>query len=537
MSNDVISPSRKLFRSMFHERRMNSRKFANNSVFYSLVPSAYKSYYQVYIRRWIDWASGYVPEYHDKEFFSTGMGYTVCDLFSRECMNGGYRFTSKDKVLKQFIESWDSDNLQDIFSRMFFYSNSGGNAILCLTPIDGELYPSVYPIDRVFFEIGRTGKIDKALLFNRFVAGGENCYYARETRTKMNGAFYRKVELSLGGLAQAPSWGNQSFKKVPEEIQAQWNYNFGASIQPGVWYKMPEKFNTIGLYNVRNKSVAVILSDMPGYSDSTLSTALDVLYSIDYNFTQSQVDMYLGRGRVMVPKTMQNVYVNQPGTLSNGMSFQEAVELAEAPLDETFYSEYPSNALDGSQPQPIFIQPDLRGEAHKFIRDAELELLASKVGISAKDLANHLTKGYAKTATEAVQEQGTTEKSVANKRALANVAINDMLKDVATFYGFEEEITIEWGREGGTSVTERHGYVELVQAGLMTTLDFLRKEWVDLSEEEIQKKYKELVAERERDHIVAMKNWQPTYQGDKREQELMSGHKIQIASDGTVLSD
>lgn len=150
--------------------------------------------------------------------------------------------------------------------------------------------------------------------------------------------------------------------------------------------------------------------------------------------------------------------------------------------------------------KPTFIQPDLRGEAHKYIRDADLELLASKVGLSSSTLANHLTYNSSKTATEVVSEQDTTEKSVNNKRALANIAINNMLSDVAYFYGYEGEITIEWGRAAANSSRENQELMTDYQAGTLPLRDYLRKRWTDLSESEIEEMAKRVEEKQEKDN-------------------------------------
>ncbi|MFQ7077322.1 MAG: hypothetical protein ACLRSW_04965, partial [Christensenellaceae bacterium] len=119
------------------------QNIVNDSVFISLVPAGYKTYYQAFIQQWLEWAQGFVPTLHRYDFFSTGMGYTVCDIFTKECMSGGYRLTSTNTELKDFMEEWAQDDLNNVFNKMFFFSNAGGNAILCLTPINGKLYPSV----------------------------------------------------------------------------------------------------------------------------------------------------------------------------------------------------------------------------------------------------------------------------------------------------------------------------------------------------------------------------------------------------------
>ena len=482
------APSRRIFAPMFRARWQNMQNIVNDSAFIDMIPAGYKTYYQAYIREWQQWASGFVNNLHSQDFFSTGMGYTVCDIFTKECMSGGFRIHSEDVQTNAFMEHWNEDELNNVFNRMFFYSNSVGNAILVLTPADGELYPSVYPVNRVVFQIGRSGAITQIMLLNRFVAG-DTVYYAREFRVMMKGVPYYKVELADGTLVTSPTWNGHGRKDVPLKVRAQWEYCYG-KIKPGVWYRMPERMRNIGCYNVRNKSVAVALQDLPGYSDSTLHTALDILYSIDYNYTQGQVDQYLGKSRTLIPRQMGGgaVYVNQPGTLADGMTFREAMDVRSTPLEDVFYTQIPDTNLNGEMIKPTFIQPDLRGEAHRYIRDADLELLASKVGLSSSTLANHLAYNSSGTKTddEISSENSTTEKSVSNKRELANTAINAMLSDAARFYGFTGDVGIQWGRAAANSARENQELLADYQAGTLPLRDYLRKRWPDLSEEEVE---------------------------------------------------
>lgn len=490
----VAGAARKLFAPMFRARWQNIQNIVNNSAFMSLVPEGYKTYYTAFIRQWLDWAQGFVPQLHRYDFFSTGMGYTVCDIFTKECMAGGYRFNSANAAAKDFIEKWDSDRFSEIFNEMYFFANAGGNAILALTPVKGDIYPAVYPIDRVIFQIGRSGKITRATIFNRFTAG-ETYYYTRERRIVLQGNNYYRVDVAKGTLVTSPTFQSEGLKAVPKEIAAQWSDCYGA-IEPSVWYKMPKKMRTLGLYNVKNKSVAVALKDLPGYSDSTLHTALDILYSIDYNYTQSQVDQYMGKSRALVPKQMQRVSVHQPGTLTDGMEFNQAINYVPPPLDDDFFTQVPDNNLNGDLMKPLFIQPELRGDQHKTIRDSDLELLAAKVGLSPGDIATHLGEKAHMTATQVTVEQDTTETSVNNKRALASIAINDMLADVLSFYGVNGEVTIEWGRAAVNSTQENEELLRDYQAGTLPLRTYLRKRWNDLSEEEVEKMAQEIEAER-----------------------------------------
>ena len=505
----INAPSRKLFRPMFRARWQNMQNIVNDSAFIDMIPEPYVSYYIAFIQQCLQWSRGFVPMLHRQDFFSTGMGYTVCEIFARECTSGGYRIESTDKALQKFMEQWaKNDNFHDDLSKMFFDANAGGNALLVLTPINGDAYASVYPINRCFFQIGRNGKVSKATLLNRFTAG-ETAYYAKEIRLYMNGKAYYKVRLGKGTLVTSPTWNSATLKEVPNVIQAQWEFNYG-DIKPETWYELP--FASIGVYNVPNKPLAAAVADLPGYSDSTLYTALDVLYSIDYNYTQAQVDMYFGKSRALVPKQMQGGAIHtgvsnytQVGpdgkrvigvNVADGMSLGEAI--SSVPLDDQFYTEVRTNGIDGKPIQPTLIQPELRGEAHKFIRDADLELLASKVGLSSSTLANHLTNNKQKTNDEINAEQDTTTSSVAMKRMLATTPINDLLTDVAKFYGFTSTPEIVWGRTNVNTAGQNRQLLEELQADALPLREYIKRRYPELSESEVDEWVTEIEKQREK---------------------------------------
>lgn len=501
----TYNAARQVFAPMFRARWQNYQNIVNDTPFINQVPANLRTYYQAFIFQWMQWARGFVPGLHQYDFFSTGMGYTVCDVFARLCMTGGFRVYSDDGKTKTFIEEWCKRNsVESLLNKMFFFSNAGGNALVVLTPIDGEVYPSVYPITRALFTIGRNNVVSEAVLFNRFTTGEQTGIYARETRRIFDGKGYYRVELAESGLALAPSWGGMTLSKIPERIKAQFKYTYG-DIQPGKWYALPEKMRNLGVYNVRNKSVAVALADLPGYSDSTLHTALDVLYSIDYNYTQAQVDQYLAKSRGLVPKELNDspavtVVDGQPirTVFEDGTDFRSAMQVRGKPLDETFYDFIPNNAVDGDPLKPYFIQPDLRGEIHKLIRDADLELLASKVGLSSSTLANHLAynRSGTKTDDEISAENSTDEISVENKRRLALEAIDALLADVAYFYGYSFAAEMKFGQTVNNSARKNQELMTDYQSGTLPLREYLKRRWAELSEEEIEKMAVEIETER-----------------------------------------
>lgn len=466
------------------------QNIVNDTIFESEIKAPFKTYYETYIRQWLQWSRGFVPMLHRNDFFSLGMGYTVCEIIARECMVGGYSFISKEESAKSFIEDWAGKDFDGFLAKVMFSSAAGGNSIMALTPCSGELYPTEYPVDRIVFSVGRKNVITRAKIFNRFTAG-ETAYYARETRRMLDGKPYYCVELSNGTTVTSPSWHGEGLSVVPEVIEEQWRNTYG-DIQPNVWYRLP--LRSIGLYNVRNKAFAVALVDMPGYSDSSLHTALDILYDIDYNYTQAAVDQYMGKARGLVPKSM-----NKAGgrVVVHGETMTEAIYGdTKQPLDPIFYEQVQSQTIDGDVIKPTFMQADLRGQERKYIRDADLELLAAKVGLSSSTLANHLNNNHQKTATEYNGEHDTTETTVNEKHDLATPEINRMLADVLAFYGMNGEVTIQWGESKINSAEENRELLEEYNAGTLTLRQYLRRRWRGLSEKEVEDMAKEIEEDR-----------------------------------------
>lgn len=466
----------------------------NDSAFLSMIPEPFLTYYGACIRQCLQWSRGFVPQLHQKDFFSTGMGYTVCEILSRECLSGGYRIESMDKDTQTAMEEWEErTHFANELYRMFFDSAAGGNSLMVLTPVNGDIYATAYPVDRCIFEINRKEKITGCLILNRFTAG-ETAYYAKELRKVLNGKGYYRVQLAKGTLVLSPSWTTDKLKEIPFEIEEAFRDTYG-SIELNEWYELPQSISDCGVYNIKNKSVAVAIADMPGYSDSSLYTALDILYSIDYNYTQAQVDMYKGKSIVLIPKQMASATINTGRVnVAEGLGFTESIQQAE--LADDFYTQVMTPT--GEPIKPTFVQADLRGEAHKYIRDADLELLASKVGLSSSTLANHLSYNTSKTATEVRSEQDTTESTVRMKRDLAKEPLDKLLTDVARYLGFTEKVEINWGRAGVNTSTENQELLTDYQAGTLPLARYLKKRWTDLSEEEIEIWLKEIEAEQKK---------------------------------------
>jgi AraC-like DNA-binding protein len=138
---------------------------------------------------------------------------------------------------------------------------------------------------------------------------------------------------------------------------------------------------------------------------------------------------------------------------------------------------------------------------HKLIRDSNLELLASKVGLSSTTLANHLTYNTSKTATEVVSETDTTDVTVANKRELAERAINALISDVLRFYFIVGEVDITWNTNGQNSQRNKDAILAEFNAQLMPRVEAIKRLHPELTQAEVEEWDKQLAQQNSIDDI------------------------------------
>lgn len=498
----VNNPSRRIFASYFRARWQNFQNTVNRSKFYADMPSAWLTYQQTYVKQWDEWARGFVPALHRGDFFATGMGKTVIDILTRECIDGGYRIDGEDPKTTAFLERWRTETgLDKSISDGFAGSSSVGNALVRLNIVSGagEVYPTVHPINQAYMTVNRKGEVVVAR-FKDMISDGtakNEQWFAVEERVMHGGKPYYRIRAQrfTGQATQAQMSGNCGIEQMDEFARDVWADLYG-DIVPGKWYELP--FKTLGVWNWKAKAYNQAITAMTGYSESALHTSLDILYAIDYNYTMGQLDQYYGRTRVIVPKTFQT----PKHVVYQGQDYGEAYEdIQLSPLESDIFTEAPGAGVIADKPQqPMFMQPDLRQEARKSLHDHYLQILASKVGLSATTLANHLTYNKAKTATEVDTEEDTTDKTVYEKRQLANEAINGLLAEVAHYYGLGGTVTITWNKNGDKRKSD---VMDEYSRGVMPL------------DECVKRLHPELTAEEVTEWVEKLKVQQPQQQADE----------------------
>lgn len=490
------------FAPYFNARWQNFQNIVSRATFFSNMPSEWITYQNAYVKQWEEWASGFVLALHRGDFFSTGMGKTVCDILVKECMRGSYRFDSVDANASKKVSQWaDKNRVENLVMNGFYFANRIGNAVLRLNvnADSGSLYPTVHPVNRTYFQVNRTGQVVKARFFDLLADGTtkNDKFVVVEDRVWYNDAPYYKVSVyKFEGVATNPQITEGNHRKVSAveklSMGAQSTFcDLYGDIKLDRWYKLP--FKTLGCYNWQNTSTSAAISEMEGYADSSLHTALDILYAIDYNYSMGQLDQYFGRTMVLVPPEMESA----GHIVYQGVSYGEAMKYHDPPLKSTVFVQTPSQSggiLDGKPSQPLFVQSDLRGTQRKELNDFYLELLASKVGLSSSTLANHLTYNQSKTATEIDRETDTTDVTVANKRTLANIAINAMLADVCDYYGISAEVDITWNRNG---TNNKDAILDEYQRGIMPIKECISRLHPELTKAEVDEWVVQLQTEKQ----------------------------------------
>jgi transcriptional regulator with XRE-family HTH domain len=130
----------------------------------------------------------------------------------------------------------------------------------------------------------------------------------------------------------------------------------------------------------------------------------------------------------------------------------------------------------GNDPKPLtFIQPEVRAEQFKALRNLTLENIASAIGISPSSFASYLQDNSNRTAREVSAEESSTTLLVENKRASLINAVNELLEDVRRYYGYPDAVRGEFSKAGQTNYTLLvENAVKIRQAGGSSLEQFVR---------------------------------------------------------------
>ncbi len=444
----------------------------SNESFYTMLPAPYQMFYRNWVQQWLYWYDGYVPYVHGGTagLLSTSIGTTIVNRSADQVFGGNIMFSNArkpqlvetneegktvGKALDFISNNWiKRTNGKTVLKRVGKDALGGGFALLKLNKRNNELWLEELRADR--FYLDRVGedirKCVCVLTFYQDTTNPDAERYAlieerRYASVGILGEEFPVVEYKMYKTSVSIQYftGRQDncvrWEQLPKAIKAAFKERYGADMR----LNEPRALNgltNLGVYLVL-ASDGVSAVPQIELGESLLANITTYLYEYDFYNTCFNTDMYLARGRVLVPKPMQGPVgrggdPNIPSSQPRG-------------LDEFMYTKYETTNNDNNKPEPI--QFALRSAEWREARNILIESMATGIGMSVSTLASYISDGSNRTAREVSAEESATTLFVENMRRRFEVPINAMLRDVLRFYGYVDDVEIRWTRAGMTNQT------------------------------------------------------------------------------------
>lgn len=443
----------------------------NNASFYSALPGPYITFYQNWVRQWLYWYDGYVPYVHGGAagLLSTSIGTTIVNRASDQVFGGNIMFANSHKP--RLVEEKDGKRIgkalnfisnkwmarvdgKTILKRCGKDALGGGFALLKLNKRDGELWLDELRADR--FYVDKVGsdirRCVSVLSFYDNIAtkdNGQRYMLIEERRYETVGILgetFPVVEYKMYSTSVPIQYLTSlndncvRWESLPKSVRKAFKDEYGSNAM----LNQPQSLNGFKDLGVYLMLASDGVSSVPqiGLGESILANITTYLYEYDFYNTCFNTDMYLARGRVLVPKPMQGPSAKGPAMWQTSQPHG---------LDSFIYTKYDTLNNEGNKPEPI--QFALRSAEWKEARNILMESIATGIGISVSTLASYISDGSNRTAREVSAEESATTLFVEAMRRRFEVPINEMLKAVLRFYGFTDNVEIRWTRAGMTNQT------------------------------------------------------------------------------------
>ncbi len=498
-------------------------EWTNHSSFYAIYPSYYYTFANQWLRKWLAWFDGYVPGIHDGQsgIISTRLATTLCYRLAEQVYGGGLLYsanndTKKSRAALKFISTkWSEEaEFPNQALKAFVLSGAGGTSYAKLNvAANKEAWVDTWRADQCYADFDFRGKVIRAefliakytktvpnqaeknenffIVEERFFANNQdNKKYKENFKNRIE-----KLDLPINLEINKPyvsykvyrmqgtvSDFNQvidrgralNWEEIPQSIKNSIIDSYG-TIQLNVPQRLP--FISLGVYAFKWTPFISNLPQLP-FGESLIARIQGYLFEYDFMNSCMNTDFYLGRGRVLVPKSLQSP---KPINL-NGISTPSTYNSG---LDSFLFTKVEYASTEDKKPEAI--QFDLRSNDWLTSRNHLLECIATAIGISPSTIASFLQDSSARTAREISSEESATALFVENRRKLFAQPINELIKDVLLFYGYEDTITVKFSKSGQTNTTlVTENTVSAYNARLISQYQAVKNLNPDMNEEELQ---------------------------------------------------
>ena len=470
--------------------------YTNNTVFYNMSDYHMRPFYRT-VQNWERWYNGFVPVFHNFSdgVVPTGLAKAIVDKVAGIIYGGGVIFDSagsadgSSNAMQYISAEWSQDvgfraKLQDAIRMMCAL---GTSALKLNADENNNLWLDAVPINRSFYNMDARGDIVNALFYLRPYTvsksgqGGDDTAFVlvEERYTGDDGApmcCYHVRRSSTAENVFTEGTGNIGWTELPRQIRDALRKDYG-----GIRIDEPIRIplTDIGVYLLRFTPSCARMPHLK-YGDSVLEGIIEYLCDYDILSAIIKTEMYAGRARIVAPKRMQ-------GPTADGINYNSG-------FDSFMFTEY--STTDTKDPGVTIMQPDIRSEQLKSLRNTLLEDICSAIGISPSSFASYLDDNSNRTAREISAEESATTLFAENHRDLILCPINNMLDAVARYKGFSDTVRMRFSKSGQTNYTLLvENVTRMYQAGLMSLDKAVKEVNPGMDEEQVREEIKRIEAE------------------------------------------
>ena len=488
--------------------------FINRSAFFALIAPEYYDFMNRFVKQWLWWVDGWVPYFHsaDNGIPSTRLASGLVDKVARKIVGGRlmYRNIGKDKegaeetpALSKIAEWATASDFEETVKSAVRFATAAGTSLIKVNKGKDGLWTEALRFDSFIPALDATGKVIAVDCFLRNFtdlgvqglrlkeASSLTSFYVVERRrfcdyTRADGSIIKDApvaeyiikraggSITNGQFVSKGNAGEINFRDLPKMMQRAIGKAYA-----GIMFNKPILLpfaDHLGVEIVKFTDSVSGLPELP-FGDSFVAAIISKLMEWDYYSAAASTDMYLGRGRVLIPKQLQGA---NAGNYNAG-------------LDSFAFTEYQTTDPEGNKPTPLQFQ--LRAAEWSEIRTRIIQDISIITGLNTSTLASFISDGAsAKTAREISTEENETLAYINDKRALMEKPINRILRLVARYMGLTDTIVVRWSNAYLTNKMMQAELLQLaVAGGFMSKRKAVQEFNVDDDAAEIDEEYNRIL--------------------------------------------
>lgn len=493
--------------------------FINRSPFFALISPEYYDFMNRFVKQWLWWVDGWVPYFHsaDNGIPSTRLAGGLVDKVARKIVGGRlmYRNVGKDKegaeetpALSQIADWATATDFEETVKSAVRFATAAGTALVKINRGRDGLWTEALRFDSFIPSVDSTGKVVAVDCFLRNFtdlgvqkieareASSITSFYVVERRrfrdyTRADGSVIKDAPVAEyiikraggsivnGQFVSKGDAGEVKFRDLPKMMQRAIGKAYA-----GIMFDKPILLpfsDHLGVELVKFTESVSGLPELP-FGDSFVASIISKLMEWDYYSAAACTDMYLGRGRVLLPKQLQGA---NAGNYNSG-------------LDSFAFTEYQTMSPDGNKPTPL--QFNLRAAEWTEIRTRIIQDISIITGLNTSTLASFISDGAsAKTAREISTEENETLAYINDKRALMEKPLNRILRLVARYMGLTDTVVLRWSNAYLTNKMMQAELLQLaVAGGFMSKRKAVQEFNVDDDAAEIDEEYNRILEDQSR---------------------------------------